>query len=91
MLAKCVSDNHRDWDEWLPQVAFCYNASVHESTKFTPFFLMHGSEPRWDVDIQLGDEGAVPKSVNEYAQTLLSIWRKPTSLPEVIYTPALPG
>ena len=47
MLAKCVNDNHRDWDEWLPQVAFCYNASVHESTEYTPFFLMHGTELRW--------------------------------------------
>ena len=72
MLAKCVSDNHRDWDECLPQVAFCYNGSVHESTRYTPFFLMHGSEPRWDVDIQMGDAGAEPKSVNEYASTLLS-------------------
>ena len=72
MLAKCVSDNHRDWDEWLPQVAFCYNASVHESTHFTPFFLMHGTELRWNVYIQLGEKGADPKSVNEYAHTLLS-------------------
>ena len=71
MLAKCVSDNHRDWDEHLPQVAFCYNGSVHESTKYTPYFLMHGSKPRWDVDIQLGKQGAEPKSVNEYAHTLL--------------------
>ena len=33
---------------------------------------MHESEPRWDVDIQLGDKGADPKSMNEYAQILLS-------------------
>ena len=74
MLAKCVSDNHRDWDGYrrLPQVAFCYNASVHESIKYTPSFLMHGSEPRWDVDLQLGEGGADPKSVNEYAHMLLS-------------------
>ena len=45
MLAKCVDDNHRDWDERLPQVAFCYNASTHESTQFSPFFLMHSMEP----------------------------------------------
>ena len=51
MLAKCVDKNHRDWDEWLPQIAFflCYNASVHESTQYSPFFLMHGTEPRWVV------------------------------------------
>ena len=72
MLAKCISDNNRDWDEWLPQVAFCYNASIHESTKYTPFFLMHGTEPKWDVDLQLGEDSTAPKSVSEYASTLLS-------------------
>ena len=56
MLAKCISDNHRDWDEWLPQVAFSYNASVHKSIRFTPFYLMHGTEPRWNVDFKLGVE-----------------------------------
>ena len=71
MLAKCVADNHRDWDEWLPQVAFCYNASLHESTHFTPFFLMHGTEPHWDVDFKLGTEDQTAYSVNAYTNVLL--------------------
>ena len=71
MLAKCVSDNHRDWDEWLPQIAFSYNASVHESTRFTPFYLMHGTEPRWDVDFKLGTDAETPYSENDYADVLL--------------------
>ena len=37
---------------------------------------MHGTELRWDVDIQLGEEGADPKSVNEYAHILLSRLKK---------------
>ena len=72
MLAKYVADNHRDWDEWLPQVAFCYNASVHESTQFTPFFLVYGSEPRWDVDLCLNSDDRPTYSTNEYADLLLS-------------------
>ena len=32
MLAKGMNKNHRDWDEQLPQVAFCYNVSLHEYT-----------------------------------------------------------
>jgi len=72
MLAKCVKDNHRDWHERLVYVAFCYNASVHESTGFTPFFLLHGTEPRWDVDIKVGSETKVPYSSNEYADSLIN-------------------
>ena len=72
MLAKCISENQRDWDECLPSVAFSYNASVHESTQYSPFFLLFGTEPRWDVDFQTGRENREPYSVNEYADLLLT-------------------
>src|SRR6266496_149217 len=71
MLSKCVSENQRDWTENLSHVAFSYNASVHESTKFSPFFLMHGSEPRWNVDLQIGTEPRTPYSTNDYADLLI--------------------
>ena len=64
MLAKCVDSYHRDWDAWLLQVAFCYNASVHESTQFTPFFLIHESEPCWDVDFRMGTDSQPAYSTN---------------------------
>jgi transposase InsO family protein len=34
-----VSDNQKDWDKFLPQIAFAINSSVHETTRFTPNFL----------------------------------------------------
>ena len=71
MLAKVVSVNQRDWDERLKHVAFCYNASVHESTLYSPFFLMHGSEPRYDVDLQIGNMQHVQYYVNDYADMLI--------------------
>ena len=80
MLAKCVDKNHRDWDECLPQVAFCYNASVHESMQFSPFFLMHGTEPRWDVDFRLDNEDQPVYSTNEYADLLLNRLKSAHSL-----------
>ena len=71
MLAKCVSDNHRDWDEWLPQIAFSYNACTCESCEScTPFFLMHGTVPRWDVHFKLGVDTETPYSVNDYVSDL---------------------
>src|SRR5258708_14387309 len=72
MLAKCVKANQRDWSDHLAYVAFCYNASVHESTQYTPYFLVHGEEPRWDIDLQLGGEGKTQYSVNDYADLLVN-------------------
>ena len=66
MLYKYVDKNHRDWDEWLPQVAFCYNASVHESTQCSPFFRMHATEPC------LENEDRLVYSTNAYADLLLN-------------------
>ncbi len=70
MLAKCVKDNQRDWSDHLQYVAFCYNASRHESTQYTPYFLVHGDEPRWDIDLQLGVKDKQAYSVNDYAALL---------------------
>ena len=72
MLVKCINDNHHDWDEQLPQLAFCYNASIHESTQFSPFFLMHGTESHWDVAFQLRNEDWPVYFPNAYADLLLN-------------------
>lgn len=54
MLSMYVSSHHRDWDEFLPYVLFAYNSSTHETTGFTPFFLLHGHEPTLPVDVGSG-------------------------------------
>jgi len=38
MMAKMVSSHQRDWSECLGYVTFCYNATVHSSTEYSPFF-----------------------------------------------------
>ena len=50
MLAKVVKDNQKDWSEWVPFVTFCYNATVHSATGFSPFFIFTGREPLWNID-----------------------------------------
>ena len=46
MLSKKVDLDGLDWDHHLPYVLFAYRASVQESTQESPFFLLHGRDPR---------------------------------------------
>jgi len=54
MLGKVVSQNQRNWDEFLPTVMGAYRASRHESTGFSPNFLMLGKENAAPLDVVYG-------------------------------------
>lgn len=36
--------DHRDWDKYLPHAVFAYNTTIQDSTGYSPFLLVHGSE-----------------------------------------------
>jgi len=38
----------------------------------TPLFFMHGTEPRWNIDLQMGESERVACSVNHYADLLIT-------------------
>jgi hypothetical protein len=74
MIAKVVSENQRDWDEHVPTVIAAYRATVHESTGFTPNYLVFGRENRMPVDIVLAsvdDPKPVCTIETEYAADLI--------------------
>ena len=66
MLAKWIQANQRDWDEKLPAVAFAYRVSEHESTGFSPCFLMHGREARIPADIAYGPTPNEPATESDF-------------------------
>lgn len=43
-IASYVRSDHRKWDQNIPEIQCALNTVVHESTKFTPFYLNHGRE-----------------------------------------------
>ncbi len=53
MLSKRVERNGSDWDLHLPDVLFAYRASIQESTKESPYFLLHGRDPRLPSVLEL--------------------------------------
>ena len=70
LLGKTVEVHQRDWPQRLQYVVSAYNSSVHESTGFTPNFLMFGRELNTAVDIVLGNPSGPPQSTNDYAEHL---------------------
>ena len=46
MLSKKVQQDGSEWDLHLPYIQFAYRASIQESTQESPFFLLHGRDPR---------------------------------------------
>jgi transposase InsO family protein len=54
MLGKVVATNQKDWDAWLPSIMGAYRASCHESTGYSPNFMMFGRENLAPLDVILG-------------------------------------
>uniref|UniRef100_H3BCP7 Gypsy retrotransposon integrase-like protein 1 n=1 Tax=Latimeria chalumnae TaxID=7897 RepID=H3BCP7_LATCH len=48
-LAKTLYEKGSQWDEHLSQMQLAYNTSVHDSTGYTPFFLVHEREARLPI------------------------------------------
>jgi len=55
ILAKTVSDHHRDWDSHLSFASAAFRATRHDSTGYTPNFLVLGREVRAPSDIVYGN------------------------------------
>ena len=51
MLSKCIDHNQTNWSTMLPFVMMAYRSSVHESTGFTPHYLVFGNEMSLPLDL----------------------------------------
>jgi hypothetical protein len=54
MLSAFVEERQRDWDEHLPYLAMAYRSAVHETSGFTPNFMMMGREADLPLDVVFG-------------------------------------
>jgi len=50
-LAKYISKNQKDWDEWIPMFLLAYRSSKHATTEVTPAELYFARELRLPIDL----------------------------------------
>ena len=50
IVAKYVDEEGLQWDINLKAYSMAYNSSVHSTTGFSPYFLVHGFEPRLPLE-----------------------------------------
>ena len=71
MLKTVVNEKGDDWDDHLPYVVSAYRHTKHESTGFSPFYLMYGRHASMPLDIIVGAPSkGVATCVTEYAEWL---------------------
>jgi len=61
ILVKSVAEHQKDWDVRLPFAMAAYRASRHESTGYSPNFLVFGREARAPPDIVYGSPEDEPE------------------------------
>ena len=54
LISSFVNEEHTNWDQLLPYVMMAYRSSEHETTGFTPNYMMLGREVSVPIDIQFG-------------------------------------
>jgi transposase InsO family protein len=70
LLSKVVSENQRDWQDFLPKIVTAYNAASHETTGMSPFYLTYGRPYCTPLDLVINAPEVKPSNVWDYVNEL---------------------
>jgi hypothetical protein len=51
MISSYIDEKQRNWDVHLDLFSFAYNTATHATTKYSPFYMMYGRQPKIPLDI----------------------------------------
>ena len=66
MLRSLPSESKTNWKAHVSSMCHAYNSTIHQSTGYSPFFLMFGRKPRLAADVFLG----LSKASNGYNKSI---------------------
>jgi len=69
VLSKFVNSAQTNWDDLLQPAVFAYNTSIHSSTGYTPFEMVHGFLPTMPV----GAELIIPRETKQASEWVKTI------------------
>ena len=70
MMGTLSEDKKGNWVAHVSTLTHAYHAAIHESTGFSPYFLMFGRHPRLVIDAFLGLKSVDHKGHKDYADKL---------------------
>ena len=75
ILAKVVNEAHSDWSSLIPYAVFTYIAMVHAATGLSPFYVMFGRQPSWNINFLLHSKENKLQSVPQYTADVIDrLW-----------------
>ena len=76
MLGTLEDHQKADWKSFVPSLVHAYNSTKHDSTGYSPFYLMFGRHPRLPIDIAMGLDTGINRDDNTLSKYVADLKEK---------------